>query len=61
MRKFHISDILTVTTGKMVSVHNVEGLYDILNYMTEDNLYTHQLPRAMEECEPYLKKTISAF
>jgi len=32
----------------------MEGLYDILNYMTDDNLHTHQLIRAMDECRPYL-------
>jgi len=30
-------------------------VYDILNYMTDDNLFTHQLPRACRECEPWLK------
>lgn len=54
MKKFHISDILTVTTGKMLSTRNMEGLYEILNYMTGDNLYTHQLSRALKECKPYL-------
>lgn len=54
MKKFHISDILCVITGKMVSIRNMEGLYDILNYMTDDNLHTHQLPRVMDECRPYL-------
>jgi hypothetical protein len=32
----------------------MEGVYDILNFMTDDDLYTHQLPRAAEECRPYL-------
>ena len=54
MKKFHVSDILCVITGKMVSIRNMEGLYDILNYMTDDNLHTHQLPRVMDECRPYL-------
>lgn len=54
MKKFHISDILCVISGKMVSIRNMEGLYDILNYMTDDNLHMHQLPRVMDECRPYL-------
>lgn len=54
MKKFHISDILTVITGKMVSIRNIEGLYDILNYVSNDNLHTHQLVRVMEEAKPYL-------
>lgn len=52
--KFHISDILTVTTGKLVSTRHIEGIYDILNYMTGDDLFTHQLPRARNACKPYL-------
>jgi hypothetical protein len=55
-RPFHIGDILSITTGRLVSPRHVEGVYDILNYMTGDNLFTHQLPRASRECEPYLLK-----
>lgn len=54
MKKFHISDILTILTGKMVSIRNMEGVYDILNYMTDDNLHTHQIPRVLDEVKPYL-------
>ncbi len=51
---FHLSDILRVSTGRLVSTRHVNGLYDILNFMTGDNLFTHQLPRAADECRPYL-------
>lgn len=61
MEEFHISDILTVTTGKMISIRNMEGLYDILNYMSSDNLHTHQLPRVMDLCKPYLLKQFPKF
>ncbi len=54
MKKFHISDVLTVTTGRLVSSRHMDGVYDILNYITGDNLFTHQLPRAARECEPWL-------
>ena len=53
-RTFHIGDILSVTTGFLVSPRHMEGIYDILNFMTQDNLFTHQLPRASDECRPYL-------
>lgn len=55
-REFHIGDILSVTTGRLISPRHMEGVYDILNYMTGDNLFTHQLPRAADECRPYLLK-----
>lgn len=51
---FHLGDILTVTTGKLVSTRHIDGVYDILNFMTRDNLFTHQLGRASNECKPAL-------
>jgi hypothetical protein len=51
-RTFHLGDILTVTSGgRLVSPRGMDGVYDILNWMTGDNLFTHQLPRALRECE----------
>jgi len=55
-RKFHLGDVLTVTTGRLLSLRGVDGLYDILNYMTGDELYTHALPRAGRICAPVLLK-----
>jgi hypothetical protein len=53
-RSFHLGDILTVTTGRLVSPRHMDAVYDLLNFMTGDNLFTHQLPRAMDECQPHL-------
>lgn len=50
-KTFHLGDILTITTGCLVSPRHIGGVYDILNFMTGDNLMTHQLPRASEECQ----------
>lgn len=50
---FHLGDILSVTTGRLVSPSHMDGIYgiySILNWMTGDNLFTHQLPRATEDC-----------
>lgn len=55
-RQFHIGDILSITGDKLVSPRLIAGVYDILNFMTGDSLYTHQLPRAMRECRPHLLK-----
>ena len=30
------------------------AVYDILNHLTGDSLFTHQLPRAAGECRPWL-------
>lgn len=54
MRKFHLGDILSIITGRLLSPRHMEGVYDILSFMTGEELYTHQLGRAKEECAPYL-------
>lgn len=48
-RNFHISDILSITDGALVSTRHMEGVYDILGFMTGRQLWTHQLPAAAEE------------
>ena len=53
-KQFHLGDVLSITTGRLVSPRHIDGVYDILNFMTGDNLFTHQLPRAFDECKPYL-------
>ena len=56
-REFDLGDILSITDGALVSPRHIDGVYDILNFMTSDNLMTHQLPRAMRECQgPLLKQ-----
>jgi hypothetical protein len=32
----------------------MDAVYEVLNYLTNDNLFTHQLPRAFKECRPWL-------
>lgn len=54
-KTFHVGDILSITTDKLVSPEHIGGVYKILNHLTADNLFTHQLPRAGRECEPYLR------
>lgn len=49
---FHLGDILSITTDRLVSLRHMEGVYDILNYMTGESLFTHQLIRAGEVCKP---------
>lgn len=50
-----LGDILTVVTDRLVSRDHIGGVYRVLNFMTGDDLYTHQLGRAMNECrEPLL-------
>lgn len=51
-RIFDISDVLSVTTGRMVSIRHMDGVYDILSFLMGATIYTHQVPRAMDQCAP---------
>ncbi|WP_323986224.1 DUF7736 domain-containing protein [Microbacterium plantarum] len=55
-REFHIGDVLSVATGTLVSLRHIDGIYDLCNFMTGENLMTHQLPRASREAEPFLRE-----
>jgi len=56
IRKFDVGDIISIADGRLLSRRHVDGVYDILNYMTGDTLFTHQLPRANRVCEPYIRE-----
>jgi hypothetical protein len=51
---FHIGDILTITSGKLVSPDHIDGVAHLLSYMTGEQVYRHQIPRLMEEAKPVL-------
>ena len=52
--QFHLGDILSVTTGILVSPGHIAAVHELLDFMTNDQLFTHQLPRASDECKPEL-------
>lgn len=54
VREFHLGDVLSVTTGILVSPRKLDGLWELLDHMTGESLFTHQLPRAFDECAPEL-------
>ena len=56
-KRFHVGDILSVTTGVLVSPDHIGGVYGVLGWMTGEGLMTHQLPRVSRECEPFLRET----
>lgn len=53
-KDFHIGDILSITTSRLVSTRHMDGIYDILNWMTDENLFTHQIPRVRQEAKPVI-------
>jgi hypothetical protein len=55
-KTFPLGTVLSITTGCLLAPNGISGVYEILNFMTGDNLYTHQIPRVCRECAPYLLK-----
>lgn len=51
-KRFPLCDVLSISNGRLCG--KMDGVYKILNWMTNDELFTHQLPRAMRECQPFL-------
>lgn len=54
-KSFHIGTILSAMTGRLVSPDHIGGVYEILGWMVDEPLMTHQLPRVSRECEPFLR------
>lgn len=55
LRRFHVGDILSVITHRILSPRGVSGMSDILEYMTNEVPHTTQLGRFSDECKPYLQ------
>jgi len=49
---FELGPILSVTTGRLLC--EFDKLWELLDFLTRDSLYTHQIPRAQDECRPSL-------
>lgn len=54
VRQFHLGDLLTVTTGRLVGPSGMDGLQELLEWMTDGPVWTHQLDRAADVCKPHL-------
>jgi hypothetical protein len=55
-REFHIGDILSLITGRLVSPRHMDGIYDMCDFMTGEPNMTHQLPRVVDESAPSLRE-----
>ncbi len=56
MKKFSTLTIATVITDRFLTP-DFNDVKDFLSYITGENLYTHQLPRAADKCEKFLNKS----
>ena len=53
-RTFPLADVLSITTGRLLSRSHMDGIYGILSYMTGQDVYTHQLGNAADKAKPAL-------
>ena len=51
-KKFDIGTILSITHANLLT--DIGNVYEILNWLLDDNLYTHQLPRACRFVTPFI-------
>lgn len=51
---FHAGDLLSVTTGRLVSPSHMDGVYRLVDYMTGVPHFTIQLSRGADACIPAL-------
>lgn len=50
--KFNIGTVLSISHSRLLT--EICNVYEILNYMLDDNLFTHQLPRAGRFCQKFV-------
>ena len=53
-RAFPLADVLSITTEKLLSRRHMDGIYGILNFMTGQDVFTHQLGDAVDKVKPAL-------
>lgn len=51
---FHLGDLLSITTDRLLSPDHMDGLYRLIDHVTGQAHMTHQLPRAADEIRPFL-------
>ncbi len=53
-KAFPTGAVLSVVTDILVSENHIGGVYEVLNWMTGESLFTHQLPRVGSEAKPVI-------
>jgi len=51
-KQFTIGQVISAGTGTLCC--DIGEVYEILNFLTGDNLMTHQLPRALRACKQHV-------
>ncbi|ESY79658.1 hypothetical protein X739_00845 [Mesorhizobium sp. LNHC220B00] len=53
-KEFPTRDVLSTIAGVLIS--EIGGVYEVLNWMTGESVYTHQIPRISREATPVVLK-----
>lgn len=53
-KKFEISAVISVVSGRMVSKEGMGGIYEVLSWMAGESVFTHQIPRIRGEAAPLI-------
>lgn len=53
-KDFPTDDVLSTVTGYFVSINGISGVYNVLNWMTGESIYTHQISRISKEAAPVI-------
>ena len=51
---FPIDAVMSTVTGILVSEDGIGCVYEVLNWMTGESVYTHQIPRISREAVPVM-------
>lgn len=51
---FHIGDLLSITTSMLVSPRYMDGVYEIISYLTEGAPALDSLEAELTRCRPYV-------
>lgn len=61
IQEFHVGDVLSVTTGRLIGPGSMGGVYQVLDHMEGWSHFTHQLPAAAERMLPEILAQHPAF
>jgi hypothetical protein len=53
-KTFKLEEVLSAIYGTLLC--EIGKVYEVLNFVTGDNLFTHQIPRAGKQCQPLIEK-----
>ncbi len=51
-KQFSTRDVLSTVTGYLIG--DIGGVYEVLNWMTGESVFTHQIPRISREAQPII-------